>query len=84
MQVTLVKCSPRLKLFKEDCENIEDITFFWICSTRSAIQAYYVEILNQLSEAVHRNRQNFVPMIGFSTTTMLQLTSSFWPKNQLL
>jgi hypothetical protein len=37
-------------------------------------QAYYMEILKVLCEAVSKKGLNFGPMIGFSTTTMLQLT----------
>jgi hypothetical protein len=49
-------------------------------------QAYYVETLKWLHEAVHRRSLNFGPAVGFSTMTMLQLTrhflsSIFWPKD---
>jgi hypothetical protein len=52
-------------------------------------QAYYVEILNWLHEAVVEKGSNFDPVIGFSIMTMLQLTrcsllNSFWPKSELL
>jgi hypothetical protein len=52
-------------------------------------QAYYVEILKWLREAVRGRRLDCAPSIGFSNMTMLQLTrrslsSSFCPKNQLL
>jgi hypothetical protein len=52
-------------------------------------QAYYVEVLKQLREAVRTECLNFGPTNGFSTMTMLQFTrrslsSSFWSKNLLL
>jgi len=50
---------------------------------------YFMEILRQLHEAVLRKGLNFGPVMGISTTTVLQLTrcsmpSSFWTRNQLL
>jgi len=51
-------------------------------------QDYFVEILKRLHEPVHRKRSERSPTIGFSTITMLLLTSSLssslWPKNRLL
>jgi hypothetical protein len=66
------------------------VHFEFIPQSQTIDQAYYVEIVRQLREAVHRKESlNFGPLIGFSTTTILQVTkrslpSSFWPKNQLL
>jgi hypothetical protein len=41
---------------------------------QSIIQAYYMEILKRLHEAVRRKRPELWPNIGFSIMTMLQLT----------
>jgi hypothetical protein len=48
-----------------------------------------VKTVKQFHEAVLEKGLNFGPMTGFSTMTMFKLTrhylsSSFWPKNQLL
>jgi len=85
------------KWFKEGCRNMEDegsqfsspssilgIVHFEFIAQSQAVN-YYVEILKVCIE----KGLNFGPVIGFSTMTMLQLTrcslsSSFWPKNQLL
>jgi hypothetical protein len=66
------------------------ITFFDIMGTvhfelipqgQTVNQAYYVEILKWLNEAVCRKSLNFDPTIGFSTITKHSLSSSFWHKN---
>jgi hypothetical protein len=60
------------------------VHFESIPKSQTVNQAYYVEILELLREAMRRNRPDFGPTIEFSTMTMLQLTrrslsSSFWP-----
>jgi hypothetical protein len=48
--------------------------FELISQGQTANEAYYVEALQQLHEAVRSKVLKFVTTIGFSTTTMLQLT----------
>jgi hypothetical protein len=70
--------------------DIKDIVHFeFIPQGQTVNQAYYVEILKRLREAVRRIGLNCGPMIGFYTVTMLQLTrrslsKSFLPKNRLM
>jgi len=52
-------------------------------------QAYEVEILKRLREAVNKQKLELYQKIGFCTMTMLHfprcfLSRSFWPQNQLL
>jgi hypothetical protein len=86
--------SLHVKITNED--NADNLLWYqgtvyleFITQGQTLNEAYYVEILKQLCEAVHRKGLNCGPMIGFSTMTMLQLTrctlwNSFWPKNWLL
>jgi hypothetical protein len=65
------------------------VQFKFIPRGQTVNQAYYVEILKQLHEAVRRKRLNFCPNFGFSAMTMLVLTrhftsGCFWLKNRLL
>jgi hypothetical protein len=60
----------------------------FISQGQTVNQAYYVEILKWLHEAVHRKSLNFGPIIRFSTIIIYQLlrqslSSSFWPTNQI-
>jgi hypothetical protein len=62
------------------------VHFEFIPQCQTVNQAYYVEMLKQLHEAVHREGLNFGPVIEFSIMTIPQITrcslsSSFWPKN---
>jgi len=52
-------------------------------------QAYHVEMLKRLRDAIRRKRLELWPTIGFSIMTMFQHTkrsmwNSFWPKSRLL
>jgi hypothetical protein len=63
--------------------------FEFIHQGQTVNQAYSMETMKRLSEAVRRKGLNFGPAIGFPTTTILQVTkrslpSSLWPKNRLL
>jgi hypothetical protein len=72
------------------------ITFFkgtvhseFIPQGQTVNQAYYMEILKWICEALHRKMPELWPKTGFSTITMLQLmkhylSSSFWARNLLL
>jgi len=73
------------------------ITFFNIMGTvhsefnpqgRTVKQGYYVEILKQLCETVHRKRPELRPndwiLHHDNAPAHKVLSSSFWPKNQLL
>jgi hypothetical protein len=66
-----------------------NIHFEFITQGQTVNEAYYVEVLQRLREAMRRKGLKFGPTIGLLTMTMFQLTkrslsSSLWPKNQLL
>jgi len=67
---------------RRQCSSLSSISL-WI---QPVNQAYYVEILKQLHETVRRKMPEVWSTIGFSTMelTRYSLSSSFWPKNQLL
>jgi hypothetical protein len=60
-------------MFTADFDITGIVHFEFILQGRTVNQAYYVEVVNQLHEAVHRKKPQLWPMIGFSMT-MLQLT----------
>jgi hypothetical protein len=65
------------------------VHFGFVPQGQTGNQAYGVEILKQLYEAVRRKSPELVPTVGFSPMTMLQLnryslSSSFWSRNRLL
>jgi hypothetical protein len=63
------------------------IHFVFIPQGQTVNQAYYVEILKHLCEAVHRKRSELWPDWVFyhdSAPAHKMLSSSSWPKNQLL
>jgi hypothetical protein len=61
------------------------VHFEFIPQGQTVNQAFYVELLKRLHQAVHRKGLNFGPTIGFSTMTFSisqgTLSSSFWPKS---
>jgi hypothetical protein len=63
--------------------NIRGILFFAFISQCQAVnQAYYVEILKQLHEAMHRKGPELWPNDWIlHQLTRHYLSSSFWPKN---
>jgi hypothetical protein len=50
------------------------VHFGFIVQGQTVNQAYYMETMKWLHEAVCRKSLNFGPMIGFSTMTILMLT----------
>jgi hypothetical protein len=82
------KVTRTWKIMKEVVQDLTDpmkmLKKCGIWCIQTVNEAYYVEILERLREAVSRIKGlNFGPTIGFSTMTMLQfsrsfLSSSFW------
>jgi hypothetical protein len=64
------------------------VHFEFIPQGQTVNQAYYVEILKQLHEAVHIKRPELWPnnciLYHDNAPAHRALSSSFWPKNQLL
>jgi len=86
--ISMIQESLHVEITNEDNDHhfcrYQGYCSLWIHSTRPVNQAYYVEILKQLSEAV--KGLNFGPTIGLSIMTMLQptrcsLSSNFWSRN---